>query len=349
LVKTLIGIYYFTAGSMAGGCLMSFIMQFFHKAPEEVTESDIERFIEQGFEENLHLEYKSIELYDDVDKLSYSVSAFANADGGLLILGIREREEKDKKGRTLRIEPGIITWGGQSLSKERLESKLISRIQPRIDGLCIYTIRNGKGGVIFLIDVPKSDRPHQAADHRYYKRWSFQKLPMEHYEIEDLFHRASRTNLEIAARIISVENRLLTLDFVIVNTGTVSAHSPVFQLMVEKGLVVWEIKKILTDDISYPINSQLVIRPLQDAIHPELFQHAGRYSIRYDGLPLRMITTVACNDTPKKEFRIEVMKKDLDALQDGKGKEGEFFIELHPIPEHPPSEQSSTGSRTNGG
>lgn len=319
---------------------MSYITQFLHKALEEVSASDIEQFVKQGLEENVHLEYKSIEMYDNVDKLSLSVSAFANADGGLLILGIREMEEKDKKGRTIRIEPDKVTWGEPSLSKERLESKLMSRIQPRIDGLVIQTIRNKDGGIIFLIDVPRSDRPHQAADHRYYKRWSFQKLPMEHYEIADLFHRASRANLEIAARLISIENKLLTLDFIIVNTGTVSAHSPVFQLMVEKGLVVWEIQKILADDVSCPINSKLVMRPLQNDIHAELFQHTGRYSVRYDELPLRIGVTIACNDTPKKDFLIEVKETDLEALTNGKEKNEDFIIELKPVLTHAPSEVS---------
>jgi len=309
---------------------MSYITQFFHKTPEEVSASDIEQFIEQGLEENVHLEYKSIELYGDVDKLSHSVSAFANADGGILILGIREMVEKDKKGRTVRIGPDKVTWGDPSLSKERLESKLMSRIQPRIDGLVIQTIRNKEGGLIFLIDVPRSDRPHQAADHRYYKRWSFQKLPMEHYEIEDLFHRMSRARLELAARLVSVEKNLVTLDFVLVNTGTVSAHSPLFQFIAENGIVVWEIQKMLAEDVSCPIDSRSVMRPLQDAIHPELHQPVGRFAIRYDSLPLRLIVVIACEGAPKKEYLVDVTKDDLEVLQERMQWSGEHIIELNP-------------------
>jgi hypothetical protein len=64
----------------------------------------------------------------------------------------------------------------------------VSRIEPPITDLVIRPIRNEKNGVIFLIDIPKSNlAPHMSFDHRYHRRINFGTRVMEHYEIANLF------------------------------------------------------------------------------------------------------------------------------------------------------------------
>ena len=206
---------------------MGFIERFFNKKPEDVTKADLEDFINRRIEEGLNLEYKDIMAYDKVDDLSRIISAFANSDGGLLILGVSE-EKVDRS-----TFPKEITWGPPSLSKERLENLLISRIKPRIEGLKIMPLRNEKNEVVFLIDVPKSDNPpHMAADYRYYKRWNFQVLPMEHFEVADLFGRRRRPKLTLLPQLENVKRKngsyVFDLRFFVRNVGRASAKHVLF-------------------------------------------------------------------------------------------------------------------------
>ncbi len=175
---------------------MGFISQYFGREPEELTQDDLNKFLSHSIEESLHLDYKSIAFWHDPNKLSQHVCAFANAEGGLIILGISET----KRGRGPKIYPGSIEWGEEELTRERLESMLIDRISPPIEGLRIHPLRNKKGRVIFLIDVPASERaPHMAADYRYYCRQNFQKRIMEHYQVADMFGKRRRPDIELSA------------------------------------------------------------------------------------------------------------------------------------------------------
>src|SRR2546423_8080181 len=105
-----------------------FIERYCKARTEDVTFGDVEAFAKQDVEENQNLEYKGggftatpdgkrlihasgkgkstpKEAY--LDKLARSVAAFANAEGGLLIAGITERERK-VRGATVRIVPGSV-------------------------------------------------------------------------------------------------------------------------------------------------------------------------------------------------------------------------------------------------
>jgi hypothetical protein len=178
---------------------VGFIEIFLKKDWKDILAKDIELFVSRKIEESLNLEYKDIKAYENFNELSKDVSAFANSEGGLLILGVGQ----EKKGQ--KIFPTEITWGDESLSKERLENSLTGKIHPRIEGLRIVPIRKNDS-VIFLLDIPQSENPpHMAFDKRYYRRLNFGNYPMEHYEVSDLFGRRRKPWLNLIVQVMEVE------------------------------------------------------------------------------------------------------------------------------------------------
>ena len=161
---------------------------------EEYKFSDLEDLINNEVEENLHLDYKSAGALSKEDKkkaeITKDVSAFANSDGGIIVYGIQEVDNK----------PNSFSFvDGNKITKEWLEN-IINIIQPRINSVDIFPIRHeGKlEETIYLVKIPKSDdAPHMAKDKKYYKRFNFCSEPMEDYEVKDLFYRHRAPILKI--------------------------------------------------------------------------------------------------------------------------------------------------------
>src|SRR5262249_24568980 len=68
-----------------------------------------------------------------------------------------------------------------------------------IDGIRINQIdlSGAKSGrVVYVVSIPQSlDAPHMASDKRYYKRFNFESVPMEDYEVRDVARRSAAPNL----------------------------------------------------------------------------------------------------------------------------------------------------------
>jgi hypothetical protein len=171
------------------------------KDPSEWAKADLNDLVQNDVQEDLHLDYKQSRALARTDEcrteLSKDVAAFANSDGGRIIYGIAERGHHPEN-----VDNGV---DATELSREWLEQVISSNIQPKIDGLRIYPIplpAKGSDRVAYIIDIPqsKSRAPHQSRDRRYYKRYNFQSVPMEDYEIRDVFRRASTPDLWINFR-----------------------------------------------------------------------------------------------------------------------------------------------------
>lgn len=149
----------------------------------------IQNLITEGIEESLTLEYKGAGALEKNDRkkmeITKDVSAMANSAGGIIIYGIKEHDEPEKR----HLPEKIDSVNRVEYSKEWLE-QVISNIRPKIDGLQIYPVTSDdRSENVYIVDIPQSTTAHQATDHRYYKRYNFEAVPMEDYEVKDVIHR----------------------------------------------------------------------------------------------------------------------------------------------------------------
>lgn len=163
----------------------------------ELREEDIIKLITEGVEENLHLDYKSLGALEKTDKkkkdISKDVSSFANSDGGSIIYGVKEFDQPEKRHLPEKIEEG---YAPNDISKEWLEEVINSSIKPKIQSLIIIPVRLRNNKNIYVVNIPKSSIAHQARDYKYYKRYNFESVPMEDFEIRDVMNRSKYPLLE---------------------------------------------------------------------------------------------------------------------------------------------------------
>lgn len=159
----------------------------------------VNQLITENIEENLHLDYKAADSLGSSDgkknEISKDVSAFANSDGGTIIYGIREHQLG-----TRYLPEKIDPINRISFSKETLEQIINSRISPRIHGITITPVIVDDTNAIYVVEIPKSNTAHQASDKRYYRRFNFESVMMDDWEIKDIINRQTRSDAEISFR-----------------------------------------------------------------------------------------------------------------------------------------------------
>lgn len=166
--------------------------------PRSWTESRLQNFITSEIEESLTLEYKSAEALDRNEtkkkEITKDVSAMANSAGGIIVYGIREFEQENKR----HLPEKITAVDRRKYPREWVE-QIIQAIRPRIDGIVIHSVNlsSGENDVAFVIEIPQSNTAHQANDHRYYKRFNFQAVPMEDYEVRDVMFREQTPDIAL--------------------------------------------------------------------------------------------------------------------------------------------------------
>jgi len=164
----------------------------------EWTEAEIQSYIGNRVQENVRLDYKASDSLQKTDskkrELAKDVSAFANSDGGTIIYGVSEDQDTHLP---IAIDAG---YDPSDISHEWLEQVVNSNIQPRVQGVRIFAVHltaAKAGRVIYVVDIPKSTTAHQSADKRYYKRYNFESVPMEHYEVLDVLNRSRGPSLRL--------------------------------------------------------------------------------------------------------------------------------------------------------
>jgi schlafen family protein len=191
--------------------------------PNTWNEAEIQRYIDDQEEESLTLDYKAASAFAKSDgkktEITIAVSAMANSAGGIIIYGLREHPTA--RHRADKLDPIDRT----QFSKEWLEH-VINNIRPRLSSVIIHpvSLASGSNDVAYVVEIPQSNTAHQANDKRYYKRFNFECVPMEDFEIRDIMNRATIPDVEVEFKYMklggSAENRLYRIHPVLTNLGT---------------------------------------------------------------------------------------------------------------------------------
>lgn len=155
------------------------------KDPMEWTEQDLEDLV--GQPESFRLEFKSSRLFKEsqnriTDSLSREVSAFANSEGGHIVIGI----EEEKKGR-MRVAKGIDEGVDlKTVSPEWLQQIIESNVRPYLTGIRIRSVRltgMKEGSYALIVRIPQGNTAYQASDFRYYSRSEYEAVGMPDHEV----------------------------------------------------------------------------------------------------------------------------------------------------------------------
>jgi len=200
----------------------------------EWDEGSIRDLIASQVQESLMLDYKASDALAKTDtkkrEISKDVSAFANSAGGTIVYGVLE----DKHVPT-EIDIGCLPT---DISKEWLEHVIQGNIQRRIDGVRINPIMltgPAAGRMLYVVSIPQSMRaPHMAADHRFYKRFNFESVPMEEYEVRDAGHRNDSPDLTLDIEVIQTPQvPAVELLLTISNEAPEPAHHVTIRLYID--------------------------------------------------------------------------------------------------------------------
>lgn len=187
-------------------------MTLHHKDIHSITSGDLQQLIDDQVAEGRSLDYKETLPQDTDDgkrEFRFDVASFANAIGGLIIFGVRERKGT---GLPEKVVPLKINPDSESL---RLENILRAHIDPRILGFQIHFI-TVEDGYVGLVRVPRSWQGLHLVKHndsyRFYSRHSKGKYILDAAEIrsgfvaaQEGYERLKRFRYERLAKVIANE------------------------------------------------------------------------------------------------------------------------------------------------
>lgn len=162
-------------------------------------ETGIRRLVDERTQENVALEFKRKERPElaDISKedkrnLGKALSGMANAQGGVIIWGVKATREKDDPVDCARECQPIAGIERFEADIRNLAGELLT---PKHDGIEVLRVNseNDDGVGYLLVRVTRSERrPHRSEapnDGRYYRRAGSSTFTMEHGDLEDAFSR----------------------------------------------------------------------------------------------------------------------------------------------------------------
>ena len=167
-------------------------------------EAFLKQMIADEVQETLTLDFKRGTMFKDGNldnpnkvTLGAALSAFANAVGGVLVLGVDAR--KNAEGVDCAGE--LMPVANLGKAQTTLTQAVGDLLQSRHSGIRVYPIPSIEypGSGYLAVEVPASDqRPHRSqADAKYYKRAGASNYIMEHYEVVDAIRSSAAPELRL--------------------------------------------------------------------------------------------------------------------------------------------------------
>jgi hypothetical protein len=157
------------------------------KPLDQIRGSDLQSLVDNQVSERKHLEYKrSLPANSDSDKKEFlaDVTSLANAAGGDLIYGVKEKDG-------VAVEVCGLSNINRDDEKQRLENMIRDGVEPRIPGLGIQDVELEKQGFAIIIRIPRSwASPHRVifkGHDKFYSRNSAGKYSMDVPELRAAF------------------------------------------------------------------------------------------------------------------------------------------------------------------
>lgn len=159
---------------------------------ENIDKAAIDALVTNNVSEDRTLDYKeTLPGGTDSEKKEFlaDVSSFANASGGDLIYGVKEKRDGDGKATG---EPEIacgLAGVNADVEIRRLDSIIRDSIDPRIAGIRMKPVEDFPNGTVIVLRIPKSwSSPHMVkTSSRFYSRDNRGKYPLDVQEIRAAF------------------------------------------------------------------------------------------------------------------------------------------------------------------
>jgi hypothetical protein len=164
--------------------------------------------------------------------LAKALCGFANADGGVLVIGL---EAKSGPGKG---DPDLIQQArpvpDAMVVKSRIENLVGQLVEPGLQGVRVAAVPESPGSScgFVLVNVPPTEGfpCRSRKDSRFYLRVSAGTFPMEYFQIADMFGKRRRPELRFHLEEIGIEPRqgvpTRTMTFGIENVGRAVAKFP---------------------------------------------------------------------------------------------------------------------------
>jgi hypothetical protein len=173
------------------------------------SEADLQRLL--GQPESYRLEFKSGRLFQAsrdkvIETLSKEVSAFANAEGGLVVVGLSDRKE----GKSY-VAAAIDGIDPDEISVQALQQAVEASVSPVVPGLRFRTVplAGEPRRVCIVVAVPAGTTAHQANDKRYYGRSEFEAKPLADHDVRLRMQRGRvrRARVEVSRWLSKTHSR----------------------------------------------------------------------------------------------------------------------------------------------
>ena len=188
-------------------------------------------------EEHLQLDFKTINAAitsgDDKRQVARCISGFANSSGGIMIWGVVAKKNEDG----VDCANSAAEIFNTALLVSRLNTLTGEVVSPSVDGVrhrALTKLGSSSGFVATLI--PESGAPPHMArvgDQRYYKRSGDSFYRMEHFDLQDMFGRRQKPQIELLAERGVVKDGVETITLLLRNSGRAVARHVGFLISVE--------------------------------------------------------------------------------------------------------------------